>query len=95
MDSGVIVAILLAGVLPVAILIWALWYMRGDTDKIKNGISADAVVESLAETGTTISSPGLGPDAPVFKFGLLVTHPTELRIAPPQSTRCRACMCRW
>jgi hypothetical protein len=74
-DSTVIVAILLAGVLPVAIVVWALWYMRGDTSRIKNGIGADAVVESLAETGTTISSPALGPDAPVFQFGLLVTPP--------------------
>jgi hypothetical protein len=70
-----IVAIALTVGLPAVIVIWALWYMRGSTAKIKNGIQADAIVESLAETGTTISSPSLGPDAPVFDFGLLVSPP--------------------
>jgi hypothetical protein len=32
-------------------------------------------IESLAETGMTISSPSIGPEAPVYKIGLMVTPP--------------------
>jgi len=77
--------------LPLVIMVWALAQMRGDTAKIKNGIPADATVESIAETGTTISSPSVGPDAPVYSFGLLVTPPaggapyrTEMKHAVPR-----------
>ncbi|HEX7491024.1 MAG TPA: hypothetical protein VF337_04915 [Candidatus Limnocylindrales bacterium] len=73
MDSLAIIALTVG--LPLVIVIGAFWYMRGDTATIKDGIQADAIVESLAETGTTISTPSLGPDTPVFDFGLLVSPP--------------------
>lgn len=75
MDPSVIAIIALTVGLPLVILVWAFGQFRKDTAGIKNGIAADAVVESIAETGTTISSPSVGPEAPVYRFGLLVTPP--------------------
>ena len=75
MDPSVIAIIALTVGLPLVILVWALGQFRKDTAGIKNGIAADAVVESIADTGTTISSPSVGPEAPVYRFGLLVTPP--------------------
>jgi hypothetical protein len=43
--------------------------------KIKGGVSTQAVVQSIGESGMTISSPSVGPDAPVYELGLLVTPP--------------------
>ena len=42
---------------------------------IQNGIPASAVIESISETGMTITTPGVGPQAPVYNLGLLVTPP--------------------
>ena len=75
MDQSTIAIIALTVGLPLVIMVWALGQFRKDTAGIKNGIAADAVVESIAETGTTISSPSVGPEAPVYRFGLLVTPP--------------------
>ena len=61
--------------IPVVIVIWFLRRFGGTTSSIKNGIPADAVVQSIAETGMTITSPSVGPEAPVYKIGLLVTPP--------------------
>src|SRR5664279_4274416 len=47
--------------------------LSGTTGPIKNGVPSDALIESIADTGTTISSPSVGPDAPVYKLGLQVT----------------------
>ncbi len=41
--------------------------------QIKGGLPTSAVIESIGETGTTISSPSVGPDAPVYRLGLQVT----------------------
>ncbi len=49
--------------------------LMGVDSAVKNGIPATAVIESIADTGTTITSPSVGPDAPVYKLGLLVTPP--------------------
>lgn len=75
MDLSLIGIIGVTTVLPVGAVVWAFWRFRRDTAKIKNGIPADAVVESLAETGNTLSSPSVGPYAPVLRFDLLVTPP--------------------
>jgi hypothetical protein len=74
-DLKVLGIIALSVGLPLVILAWAFWKFRGDTASMKNGIPADAVVESLGETGMTISSPSVGPEAPVFHFVLQVTPP--------------------
>lgn len=75
MDLSIIGIIGLTVGLPLVILVWSLTKFRKDIAGIKNGIPADALVESIAETGTTISSPSVGPEAPVYRFGLLVTPP--------------------
>ena len=43
------------------------------TAPVKNGVPSDAIIESIAETGMTITSGSVGPDAPVYKLGLQVT----------------------
>jgi len=47
--------------------------MTGTTGPIKNGVPSDALIESIADTGTTVSTPSTGPDAPVYRLGLQVT----------------------
>ena len=47
--------------------------MTGIEGPIKNGVPSDAMIESITDTGTTISSPSVGPDAPVYQLGLQVT----------------------
>lgn len=91
MDSSTLAIIALTVGLPLVIVVWALAQMRGDTASMKNGILADALVESIGETGTTISSPSVGPEAPVYHFKLLVTPPgggtpyrTEMKHAVPR-----------
>lgn len=43
---------------------------------IRNGIPATAQLRGFAETGTTISSPRTGPEAPVYRLDLLVSPPS-------------------
>jgi len=45
----------------------------GTSGPVKNGVPSDAIIESIADTGMTITSPSAGPDAPVYRLGLLVT----------------------
>jgi hypothetical protein len=47
--------------------------MTGIAGPVKNGVPSDAMIESIADTGTTISSPSVGPEAPVYQLGLQVT----------------------
>ena len=47
--------------------------ISGTTAAVKNGVPSDAVIESIADTGMTISSGSVGPEAPVYKIGLQVT----------------------
>jgi hypothetical protein len=57
-------------------LLWGPWLIRklaGITGPIKNGLPGDAIIESIADTGTTVSMPGVGPNAPDYKFVLQVT----------------------
>lgn len=61
--------------LPLVVVFWAFRKFGGTMGSIKNGIPTDAVIQSIAETGVTITSPSIGPKAPVYKMGLLVTPP--------------------
>ena len=72
MDSTVITLALTVG-LPLVIVAVALVWMRRETATIKEGIPGDAVVQSITDTGSTISSPSVGAEAPVYRFQLLVT----------------------
>ena len=47
--------------------------MTGIAGPVKNGAPGGALIESIADTGTTISSPSVGPEAPVYQLGLQVT----------------------
>lgn len=47
--------------------------LTGISGPIKGGVPADAIIESIADTGMTVSMPSVGADAPEYKFGLLVT----------------------
>jgi len=47
--------------------------MTGIEGPIKNGVPSDALIAGISDTGTTISSPSVGPDAPVYQFTLQVT----------------------
>jgi hypothetical protein len=66
--------------------------MTGISGPIKNGVPSDAFIESIADTGTTITSSSVGPDAPVYKLGLQVTpiggagapYPVEVKAAIPR-----------
>jgi hypothetical protein len=56
--------------------LWGPWLIRklsGTTGPIKNGLPGDAIIESIADTGVTVSMAGVGPEAPDYKFGLQVT----------------------
>ena len=58
--------------------LWGPWLIRkltGTTGPIKNGLPGDAVIESIADTGMTVTMPSVGPDAPEYKFVLQVTAP--------------------
>jgi len=51
---------------------WLITKMTG-TGAVKGGLPGDAVIESITDTGTTVSMSGVGAYAPEYKFGLLVT----------------------
>jgi hypothetical protein len=47
--------------------------MTGIEGPIANGVPSDALIAGIADTGTTISSPTYGPEAPVYKLTLQIT----------------------
>jgi hypothetical protein len=56
--------------------VWGPRLMRklsGTSGPIKGGLPGEAIVESIADTGITVSMPGVGPNAPDYKFVLQVT----------------------
>jgi hypothetical protein len=56
--------------------LWGPWLIRklsGVSGPIKGGVPSDAVIESIADTGVTVTMPSVGPDAPDYKFTLQVT----------------------
>jgi hypothetical protein len=71
----IIVIVALSVGIPLLVVFWAFRKFGPALGSIKNGLPAQATIESLAETGMTISSPGIGPEAPVYKMGLKVTPP--------------------
>ena len=59
----------------VSSMFWGGWLIRRmtGTTTIKNGLPGDAVIESIADTGVTVSMSSVGAYAPEYKFGLQVT----------------------
>ena len=56
--------------------LWGPWLIKklsGVSGPIKGGVASDAVIESIADTGVTVSMPSVGPEAPDYKFTLQVT----------------------
>ena len=47
--------------------------LMGGTGAIKGGLPGDAVIESISDTGITVTMPSVGPNAPEYKFVLQVT----------------------
>jgi hypothetical protein len=47
--------------------------LSGTTGPIKNGVPCDAIIESIADTGVTVTMRGVGAYAPDYRFVLLVT----------------------
>jgi hypothetical protein len=66
--------------------LWGPWLMRkltGAAAPMKGGVSSSAVIQSIADTGITVTMPNVGPDAPEYELGLLVTPPGGMGIAYP------------
>lgn len=63
-------------VVSLVIVFFAIRSIRKVTGTIKNGVAGTALVRGFAETGTTVSAPNIGPEAPVYALDLLVTPPT-------------------
>ncbi len=87
LEIAIPVAIVLVSLTIVA---FTLRGIRGVTHGIKNGVPGSAVVQGIAETGTTISAPGVGPEAPVYRIQLQVLpgggtpYVAEIRQAVPR-----------
>src|ERR1035437_8630188 len=47
--------------------------LSGTTGPIKNGVPSDAIIESIADTGVTVTMRGVGAYAPDYRFILQVT----------------------
>jgi len=55
--------------------LWGPWLIRklaGVAAPIKGGIPSEATIQSIADTGVTVTMSGVGPEAPDYKLGLLV-----------------------
>jgi hypothetical protein len=52
---------------------WLIRKISGVTGPIKGGLPGEAVIESISDTGVTVTMPSVGPDAPEYKFDLQVT----------------------
>jgi len=58
--------------------LWGPWLIKkltGAAMPIANGIPTSAVIQSIGDTGMTVSMPSVGPEAPEYKLGLLVNPP--------------------
>ena len=74
--------------------VWGPWLIRkltGTSSPIQNGLPADAVIESIADTGVTVTMPSVGPNAPEYKLSLQVTptgggspYPVEIKVIVPR-----------
>lgn len=74
MEEVVLVVVIL--VITFGIIWLVMRSIGGLTGRMKNGLPARAVIQSIAETGTTISAPSVGPEAPVYSIILQVTPPS-------------------
>ena len=55
--------------------LWGPWLIRklaGVSGPIKGGLPSEATIQSIADTGVTVTMSGVGPEAPDYKLGLLV-----------------------
>ena len=52
---------------------WLIRKLTGATAPIKGGLPGSAVIETITDTGVTVTMASVGPDAPEYKFGLQVT----------------------
>jgi hypothetical protein len=85
MDAVALVIIVVSIGLPLLVVLWFLRSfgrtmggfggLMGSMGSIKNGVPGAAVIQSVSETGMTISSPSIGPEAAVYRLGLQVTPP--------------------
>ncbi len=75
MDAVTLAIIVISVGLPLVIIFGFMRRYAATTGTIRNGIPGAAVIQSIAETGMTISSPSIGPEAAVYKLGLQVTPP--------------------
>ena len=46
--------------------------ITGTTDPVKNGVPSDSIIAGIADTGQTLTTPHVGPEAPVYKLTLQV-----------------------
>jgi hypothetical protein len=69
----VVVVVVLSIAAPLLLGPWLVRRLTGTTGPIENGLPGDAIIESIAETGMTITMPSVGPYAPEYKFVLQVT----------------------
>jgi hypothetical protein len=74
-DAFFLVITVVSIAVPLVIILWFFRKFSGTTGSIKGGVPSDAVIQGISETGMTISSPSIGPEAPVYKLDLLVTPP--------------------
>jgi hypothetical protein len=65
----VILTLLVVGIV-VVLLVRRL--LRG-TAPVKNGLPGEAIIETIADTGITVTMPRVGPYAPEYRLGLEVT----------------------
>jgi hypothetical protein len=72
----IVFVIVVVGFSITAPFIWGPWLIRrltGVAGPIADGVPGSAIIESIGETGVTVSMPGVGPNAPDYKLGLQVT----------------------
>ena len=58
--------------------VWGPWLIRriaGVSAPMKGGIPSSATIQSISDTGVTVSMSGVGAEAPDYKFGLAVNPP--------------------
>jgi hypothetical protein len=77
-DLFILVFVVACVALPLVIMFFAMRGFGGmfgafGLAQIKGGVPTSAVLVGIAETGTTITSPSVGPDAPVYTLSLQVT----------------------
>ncbi len=65
-EAILIVAVTL--VVALAIVWFVMRSIGAVSGRMQNGTPGRAVIEGIGDTGTTISTPSIGPDAPVYRL---------------------------